>query len=50
MNKKNLDGNLAALEKYLDEIEDEDREVDDDYTRSRDEALAEDAWDARNED
>ena len=56
--RKNLDGNLAALDKHLQEREREEREDEmtdeeiEEELREQDayEALAEDAWDARNED
>ena len=58
--RKNLDGNLAALEKHLAKHEPwecrwckegrDDCECDDEYEQAKNDACAEDAWEARNED
>jgi len=49
--RKNLDGNLISLEKYLTAMEFDDDEAgdDDDFDQDEDDALSEDAWEARRE-
>lgn len=46
--RKNLDGNVVALDKYLAAMDfDDDR--DDDFDQDEDDALSEDAWEASRE-
>lgn len=45
--RKNLDGNLISLEKYLNAMEFDDET--DEFDPDEDDALAEDAWEARQE-